>query len=329
MYLNNISAFELVKVFEQELPTDLLDLKVDCLETRYRFISENYNRVEVAIYDCIAKHLKLQRKSSFYCWGGMEPPKGASFLEFGIFIGHVKAAVMGMGDACLLLNHFDMRGLPQYQAHRLIDVDYARYQVKFEEMVLNGLAREGDFLDIGKFPGELNIHATGFFKTDFGYEFGYLTIKVLHNYIVDLVSDSNDKRVMKHYPHEYGKIKNARNEVEEQWPLKIKGSKKKVDKIKEVNEHVDRVEEKLSEKLKRELEDLRLSSAWLIKEEGNAFHPHFTLVVSDSGVMESIRLRQFNEDFEVFQAPVEELDDILNKYLKESHNAISLALRHK
>jgi hypothetical protein len=329
MYLNNISAHDVVKAFEKQLPIEQLQSRADYVETRYRFISDNYARVEEGIFDCIARHLNLERNPRLNYWGGLEPPPNTSLLAFSTFVNFIRTAVMGMGDASLLLNKCDLKGLPQCHAYRLIDVDYARYQMKFSEMVLNGLAKEEDILDIGQFPGELNIHATGFFKTDFGYEFGYLTIKVLHNYIVDLVSDSNDKRVMKHYPHEYGKIRISSNEAEENWPLKIKGSKKKVNKIKEVNEHVDHSESKLSETLKRDFEGLKLSSAWLVKEESNAFHPHFTLVLSDSRVMESIRLRQFNEDFEVFQAPIIELEDIAAKYVNESHQAISLALRHK
>jgi len=329
MYLNNISTNDVVGVFEKELPMELLGLKADCDEVRYRFISENYTRIKMAIYDCIAKQLKLKRSAELSCWGGVEPPSNVSLLEFGSFVNHVLASLMGMGDARVLLNHVDTKGLPQCQAHRLIDVDYALYQIKFNEMVISGLAKDKDIEDIGDFPGALNINATGFFKTDYGNEFGYLTIKVLHSYIVDSIAQSNDKRVMKHYPHKYKKIRKPLNEAEENWPFKIKASKRKVIKIREVNEHVDSVEDKISEELKREFEDLKLRSAWLIKEEGNVFHPKFTLVLSDSSVMESIRLRHFNDDLELFKAPISELEDISMKYLNKSHKAISLAFPHE
>lgn len=327
MILRNVSAYDLPKEFEKQISKENLTICSPNLERRYLFSNENRESLDNEIYDFIADKLDLSRDPGQESLGGIVCPQDIKFLQLSTFIAFVRTAILGMGDACLLVNETDMRGLYQNEAMRLVDLDYATYIEGINQGLIEG-AEENETMEWNAFQGRLNIHATAFIKKGDAYEFSFITFKVLHRYILDLVSEVNDYRVMKMYPHEYGRLKKATTEYEEEWPLMIKGGKKKVRKIKEVNEYVDTYEDVLSMNLKRRFRDQKLQSAWIIDDTRDDDHPHHTIVLSDMDVLSNIRLRNLNADMEPYIAPQEELEDLVIEYMQEATITLADAFKH-
>jgi len=327
MIINGFSAYEMPKEFEKTLKGEMLSICSPNFEKRYAYTFQNYDNIQFEIFKFIAERMGLSYPDQNVGIGGFELPKGVTPLKFSTFVNFIQTAVMGMGDSCFLVNKNDMMGLMQSEAMRLVDIDYAKFYYKSLET--NEYVDENfeTFL-WNSFCGEMNFNASCFLKTKEGYKFTYLTVKILSNYILDLVSQTNDDRAMKVFPHEYGKIKKASNVFEEEWPLAIKGSKKKAQKVNNLNQYIDTFEETLRDTMARKYRDSGLNSVWILDDTKNEDHPHHTIVVSDIHASSKIGIRSFNEDVESMIAPIEELEDLVIEALHFSAENLSYAFKH-